>query len=101
MTSERRAGWISNLSRFTLGDLAIFVGVIVFLVSPHPDAEARANLASISSKVEAKQDKISADADQRVILEKLKGIEDSQKRIEGDLRERLERLEKQIDQPKR
>lgn len=108
MTTERRSDWLNNLRRFTLGDLAILVGVVVFLISPHPDTEARASIASAVSNIEKKQDKVAADANQQVLLGKIELVskqlvtsQESQDRLEKDLKERLERLEKKIDQTSR
>lgn len=102
MTREKAVGWLWNLARFPLADLVILCGVIVFLVSPHPDVEARANLVTHSEKLKEleinKADKSVASAEREVVLQKIQSVMDIQKRIDEETQKRLTRIENKIDQ---
>lgn len=75
--------WLASLARFELRDLALLIALVVWLVVPRPDSEARASITVVKEdlkKLDA--EKLNAD----VAAERYKALSD-----------KLDALSKQID----
>lgn len=76
------ANWLSSLGRFKLQDLGLLVALIMWLVIPRPDTDARASIATVKQdlkdKVEAldtrKQNKEASELQYRALSDKIDGL---------------------------
>ena len=87
-------GWLSNISRFELKDLAILVALIFWLVFPRPDSEARASVlvlqANIAKIDTTKQNKEASDLQYIALNQKLESVSDQIRAVDA----KIERMQK-------